>query len=72
MVTLLGDILSPQIQKGFVDLVLQNAGLVDLVMADGGFSVKGMEAKQEELHHELMLAQILIALQILAKGVLPG
>ncbi|KAH6569871.1 hypothetical protein BASA50_003613 [Batrachochytrium salamandrivorans] len=65
-----GDIYNDANINAFVAHVLQATGErgVDLVLADGGFSVLGDELYQEEHSHQLMLCQVLSMFRILKKG----
>ncbi|VDK55252.1 unnamed protein product, partial [Gongylonema pulchrum] len=64
-----GDITKPQNITSFEEVVKRgtnNVG-VDLIMADGGFSVEQQENIQEILSKRLYLCQFLVALSVLRK-----
>ncbi|KFD49068.1 hypothetical protein M513_10010 [Trichuris suis] len=65
-----GDVTKAENLDSFCKFVMQATGGrgVNLVMADGGFSVEGQENIQEILSKRLYLCQALCALMVLGKG----
>ncbi|ETN86164.1 ribosomal RNA large subunit methyltransferase J [Necator americanus] len=65
-----GDVMNPENIDSLEDFIMKgtNDMGVDLMMADGGFSVEGQETIQEILSKRLYLCQLLVSLCIVKEG----